>query len=287
MQFGSSELPPLAALRTALGYGQILSPFKSRTECICEYWDAQIFAAGPSSSNFAEGMRCEVLSSGIYHIKFTHQVLMASTMMRSQERYECPSADLRGRAFSVSEYKAWEREQNQVQGFRYYEHWPGFNVPGEVVRAVSCSDSLLPQEQALMDLLEHAGAFKCRNFYVIGTCDEDDDSTCLYHEVCHALYEVDAKYREAVDAELDVIAEGLMCRMKGWLRCEGYANVSRILNDEVHAYLSEGDNLGCSPRETGPHCEKLRQIFAEFAGDLSHLLDSVTDDGSDCSSVSS
>merc|ERR1739844_281145 len=78
-------------------------------------------------------VRCD-LGQNIFHVEFAHQLLMASTMLRLQERYECPNDDLRGRCFTLTEYKAWEREKDPKHGFRYYNHWPGFNVPGSVVR---------------------------------------------------------------------------------------------------------------------------------------------------------
>merc|ERR1712048_1047069 len=102
-----------------------------------------------------------------------------------------------------------------------------------------------------------------------------DDLTTLYHEVCHAMYEVNAAYRADVDAELAEIAEGPMCRMKAYLRCEQYANVERILQDEVHAYLSEGDNLGCEPSEVLECTKRLQAVFSKHAGDLAYLLDDV------------
>merc|ERR1711897_14034 len=113
-----------------------------------------------------------------------------------------------------------------------------------------------------------------------------DSSDTLYHEGCHALYEVNAAYRADVDAELAKIAEGPMRRMKAYLRCEQYANVERILQDEVHAYLSEGDKLGCKPSEVSPHTQRLQAIFSKHAGKLGYLLADVLVTESDGSSSS-
>merc|ERR1712048_1188601 len=112
---------------------------------------------------------------------------------------------------------------------------------------------------------------------VIGTqlCDT---SSSLYHEVCHAMFEVNTAYRVDVDAELATIAEGPLRRMKAYLRCEQYADVERILQDEVHAYLSEGDKLGCKSSETAPHTKRLQAIFLKHAGSLGYLLDDICED---------
>merc|ERR1711953_1238092 len=119
------------------------------------------------------------LGQNIFHVEFTYQLVMASTMLRLQERYECPNADLRNRCFSLADYKAWERQHDPVHGFRYYERWPGFNVPGSIVKASLQEGTLSPREQVLGDILF------LPNFYIIGTqlCAT---SSSLYHEVCHA-----------------------------------------------------------------------------------------------------
>merc|ERR1711972_599778 len=100
------------------------------------------------------------------------------------------------------------------------------------------------------------------------------------------MYEVNAAYRADVDAELATIAERTMCSMKAYLRCEGYANVERILEDEVHAYLSEGDTLGCRSSEVSQHTKKMQRVFSKHAGPLNYLLNGLLGTGSDGSSSS-
>jgi len=277
---GKQEPSAVGALRCVLKEAFVEAPFKSREECLSEYWDAVTAVLGTTVEEYAQGMSCRELSPGIFHIEFAHQLLMASTMLRIQERYECPCADFRGKHFSLATYKAWERGNDPARGFTYYDRWPGFNVPGGVVQAALREEDLLPREQALKAVLSNE-AVLCREvFYIIGTTT-DDETTSLYHEVCHAMYEVNASYRADVDKELSTISEASMCRMKAWLRCEQYANVERILNDEVHAYLSEGDQLGCDTHEAATHTRRLRSIFLEHAGELAYLLSTVTEEQSD------
>jgi len=268
---GPEEPVAVTALRNAVSKN--VPPFRSRDECISEYWDAMNDNLGTSVEEYIKGMQCSQLAASIFHVQFDHQLLMASTMLRLQERYECPCAELRGRCFSLAEYKAWERKKYPVHGFTYYERWPGFNVPGTVVRAALQSSVLLPREEALKRVL--GDAFSLDNFYVIGTATKDESAT-LYHEVCHALYEVRPNYRADVDRYLATIDECMMIRLKGWLRCDGYADVDRILQDEIHAYLSEGSAMGCKISKTAPHTKQLRHIFSTHADDFADLL--PTDD---------
>merc|ERR1712107_183827 len=161
---------------------------------------------GTSAEDYMSGMQCCELAPGIFHIQFAHQLLMASTMLRLQERYECPCDGLRGRCFSVAEYKAWEHKVNRARGFTYYDTWPGFNVPGEVAREALHSEGLLPREQALKNVLRDA--LLLQTFYVIGTAPNDGDT--LYHEVCHALYELNADYRADIEEYLTTVPTGVM-----------------------------------------------------------------------------
>merc|ERR1711972_1154073 len=165
----------------------------------------------------------------------------------------------------------------------YYERWPGFNVPGSVVKAALQDEELLTRERALKAVLRDV--LPLPNFYVIGTTG--GDTSTLYHEVCHALYELNPAYRSDVDAELTTIAEGTMARLKAHLRLNSYANVERILQDEVHAYLSEGDDLGCKSAETAPHTKRLQAIFQKHAGDLAYLQGQALDTESGNSTDSS
>merc|ERR1711972_163029 len=168
---------------------------------------------------YKQCLACHDLGQNIFHVEFAHQLVMASTMLRLQERYECPNSELRGRRFSMAEYKAWERQTDPALGFRYYERWPGFNVPGSVVKAALQDEELLTRERALKAVLRDV--LPLPNFYVIGTTG--GDTSTLYHEVCHALYELNPAYRSDVDAELTTISEGTMARMKAHLRLNSYA----------------------------------------------------------------
>jgi len=260
----AAEPRAVTVLRRALYCATHMHPFKSVAECVSEYWDAMNAALGTPAEEYAGGMCCQELAPGIFHVEFGHQLLMASTMLRFQERYECPCDALRGRSFSLAEYRRWER--GSEEGFRYYDTWSGFNVPGGVVRAVLADGELLPRERALERVL--APALAEPRFYVIGTCGP----ASLAHELSHGLYEMRDGYRTAVDRELAAVPERLLARMRRHLLGRGYAEVERILRDEVHAYLLEGHALGCDASETALFTYRLRSVFHEHAGELGWQL---------------
>merc|ERR1719433_1365219 len=187
-------------------------------------------------------------------------------MLRFQERYECPNDALRGRSFSLDEYKAWAIGEEQ-SGFSYYDHWSGFNVPGSIVQAVLAEeDKLMPRERALQQVLQPLAPASGSNFYVIGSCLQSGVYS-LPHEFSHGMYELNSRYRADVNRELARIPADLIERMKSYLIGRGYAAVERILQDEVHAYLLEGHPLGCSAVEVMPFAERIRPIFLRHAGE--------------------
>lgn len=257
---------PLAitVLRSALHCAASLYPFKSIAECISEYWDAMNTELGTTADQYLSGMECRELASGIFRVEFSHQLLMASTMLRFQERYECPDDALRGWSFTLAEYKSWER--GSAQGFKYYDTWSGFNVPCEIVRAVLRDERLLPRERALQHVI--APALAAERFYIIGTCGP----ASLAHEFGHGMYEMFEHYQREVNAELAAIPIRLLKQMKQHLVSRGYAQVDRILKDEIHAYLLEGHSLGCHLSDTALFTYRLRSIFHSHAGDLGWQL---------------
>merc|ERR1712032_27113 len=100
------EPAAVVALRGALAFAAECGSFEctcvaSPQEFLCEYWDAMNAVLETCEEDYAQGMRLRELAPGIFHVEFSHQLLMASTMVRIQERYECPGDSLRGRSFTL------------------------------------------------------------------------------------------------------------------------------------------------------------------------------------------
>merc|ERR1712032_655218 len=106
------------------------------------------------------------------------------------------------------------------------------------------------------------------------------DAVSLPHEFAHGLYEMVPDYRMDVDEVLDTISPRLMEKMKLYLMDHQYANVERILRDEVHAYLLDGSRLGCSPSETYLYMNRLRFAFLRHGGKVAESLHCFLTDGS-------
>lgn len=299
--------------------------FKSDDEIICMYWDMM----GSSSSlistyqikDYEKGMIVNEIKPNIYHVEFNHQLLVGSTFLRFQERYESPNNQFKNHFIHLETYKEWERQNDKFlknieinhnddddnnEGFCYYTHWPGFNIPGEIIHAMLYDNSkvninhqednsnkhplLLPREQAFLNVLRKAGAYASfkpieyngktiinddddKKFYVIGTCKEST-SSCLAHELSHACYSLNKKYKFEINNILNEISNDIKNNFIKYLLSEGYCDDQNILLDEIHAYLLDSSTFGgsISHHQLIPYHNKICSIFLKYTGTLGSTL---------------
>ncbi len=163
----------------------------------------------------------------------------AKAFVRVQEHYECQDDDFRGKTFTLGEFREWYTDKTGQ--WSYYKDWQGFNVPCEKFAAFlnGSFDPLMQEEAELIELVRYLDPA----FYIIGL-GKDADADVLGHEVAHALYATDLKYRENVHricAEYDADRQGI----EDWkgteallakLTAMGYGE--NVLFDECHAYLA-------------------------------------------------
>jgi hypothetical protein len=159
-------------------------------------------------------------------------------MMRFQEHYESPFPEIKGKVFTIGQMRAAGSRRNKgvhsYEGGNHFDtDWGGYNWPSyaldQFVRGMF--DPLTSLEQDIVD------ALKCKqgNYYVIGTYGEEDPGGAIDHEICHALYYVNSKYKQEVDKVLYRYRKQLEPLKKALLEW-GY--VDTVLDDECHAYMS-------------------------------------------------
>lgn len=168
------------------------------------------------------------IAKDIVRIRATSQHELSETFLRFQEHYESP--EWRGKIFTVGQFRAWYSREHGAN--TYERDWSGYNIPSYVLEPFvrGLFDPLTPAENALVNLFR----FRDGRFYIIGS--QDDDT--LDHEECHALYYVSEAYRAAVDAVLGRHAAELAPVERCVRRMMYHPSV---VPDEVHAYVSEGD----------------------------------------------
>jgi hypothetical protein len=163
------------------------------------------------------------------------------TFIRFQEYYESPNPDFRGKIFTLGMVRHWYSVKYGAD--TYHHDWTGFNFPSRI---------LLPFKQGLFDPLtieeiELLNLFKYRNdhFYIMGA---QNDST-LRHELSHALYDSNEKYRNEINSYIKKNKRGL-AKTREYILDKGYAE--EVLNDEIQAYITDNDDQTII-NNTDPH----------------------------------
>jgi hypothetical protein len=156
---------------------------------------------------------------------------LGRTFIRFQEYYESPNPDFRGKIFTLGVVRQWYSVKYGAD--TYHHDWTGFNFPSRI---------LLPFKQGLFDPLtseeiELLSLFKYRhdNFYIMGA----QNSATLRHELSHALYDSNEKYRNEIDSYIKKNKRGL-AKTRKYILDKGYAE--EVLNDEIQAYVTDNDD---------------------------------------------
>jgi hypothetical protein len=156
---------------------------------------------------------------------------LGRTFIRFQEYYESPNPDFRGKIFTLGMVRQWYSIKYGAD--TYHHDWTGFNFPSRI---------LLPFKQGLFDPLtseeiELLNLFKYRhdNFYIMGA----QNNATLRHELSHALYDSNEKYRNEIDSYIKKNKRGL-AKTKKYILDKGYAE--EVLNDEIQAYITDNDD---------------------------------------------
>jgi hypothetical protein len=207
--------------------------------------------------------KAEWLTPKILVLSFSTQKEMCRTMLRFSEYNESP--EFRGKPFTLSQFKRWY--VRQYGKFNYYSQWVGFNQPSSELKAFLDGkfDPLTAAEQAVLDLIRH----KKGRFCVIAHVK--NDTKVLAHEVAHAMFYLHKDYRDACLrlVRRTPLASFLMSEISKI----GYNKA--VLEDELHAYLSDGSLIQTTGlhkylntktiRRINRHGERLYKVFKKYA----------------------
>lgn len=193
----------------------------------------------------------EIVEPRIFAVVIKDKYERGMTFCRFQEFYESPNRKFRGKGFSIWEYMDWYAKKNN-RGFSYAADWSGYNIP--VNSIVNCYKEHwmdirkpelfeTPYDQVMSDILaditHEVGASDCINGYIIGT--DVNKGSLFQHEVCHAKYYIDPRYRRAVNGVTQRIKKALpkqyQTLRKNVLNM-GYT--PKVVDDEIQAYMQYG-----------------------------------------------
>jgi hypothetical protein len=153
------------------------------------------------------------------------------TFMRFQEHYESSNPEFKGKVFTLGSLKKWYSETYGAN--TYHQHWVGFNFPSYVLNPFKAGlfDPLTTEETRLLDLFR----YRQDRFYIIGA----QTNSILRHELSHALYASNAKYRQEIDNFILQNKSKLKKTIK-YILDKGYCK--DVLNDEIQAYITDNED---------------------------------------------
>lgn len=155
---------------------------------------------------------------------------LGQTMMRFQEYYENPF--WQGKIFTTKEFLNWYKEEYGAK--TYYKDWHGFNFPSHVLQPFKDGlfNPLTKKEKELLRFFKN----KKGKFYIIGANQKD----VLEHELCHALYFTNKKYKELINKFI-LKNKKQIKNLEEYLIKLGYHK--SVILDEIQAYILDGDYL--------------------------------------------
>jgi hypothetical protein len=169
---------------------------------------------------------------GVYFLKFDTRENLGMSFLRFQENYENPH--FRNKIFTMKEFKPWYKKFKNKTTFTYCTDWSGFNIPSYILDRFRKGDfdPLSKLEKQLLKAFDG----KKGKFYIVGSCSDD---VIFDHEIAHAMFYINPKYKKAVLGELEKYD---LEDVKGFLKGKMYCN--SVLNDEINAYFSTaGDSM--------------------------------------------
>jgi len=148
--------------------------------------------------------------------------------LRVQEYYENPK--YKGKNFDIWEFVKYYSRNNT---FKYAADWEGFNLPYRV--AEECYSNVIKYDtpyDSLMDKILNEINPK-GEAYIIGI--DSINGETIKHELCHANYYLNSKYKELADKLILTLPKELFDFLKKNLIRAGYHR--SVINDEIQAYM--------------------------------------------------
>ena len=173
----------------------------------------------------------------VIHLTFKKQHQMCLTLLRLQEFYECSSSNFKNKVFDLSDFIEWEIEQKG--NFDYLDMTLGMNVPGNIVRKffeLYTEDKLSKKELLVKRTLEDYISDENRKFYLIASYESCTDKSILDHEIAHALYYIDSKYKKKQLALVKKLTGNTRSKITDLFLDLRYSN--SVIDDEIHAYIA-------------------------------------------------
>lgn len=186
-------------------------------------------------------------------IKADSQEELNITFMRFTEFYESPNPKFRNNIFTIGQLKNWYSLTYGAD--TYHKDWIGFNIPSLTLIPFrqGLFDPLTEQEQELLDLFK----YRYDNFYIIGA----QNDSVLRHELAHALYASNIKYKNSINTYISKHKSSLR-KISKYILDKGYCK--DVLYDEIQAYITDNEDEYII-KNTQPHIiQGINTIYQQY-----------------------
>ena len=158
---------------------------------------------------------------------------LAMTFCRAQEFYESAFKQIRGKKFNLFDFIKLYTHWSSEGAFTYPTDWTGFNIPGSIIDKMfklgiddfNCYDDVMNKIHNQINK---------KDYYLIAGVDNDD--VTIKHELCHAFYYLDKKYKSNTHKLVNLLQPKVYNKLEKYLFSIGYCK--KVIKDEVQAYLS-------------------------------------------------
>lgn len=184
------------------------------------------------------------ISEKIFALEIPSNWDRAMVFLRAQEFYESASPRFKNKDFDIWDYLRWYSVERDVATgtFDYPMDWAAYNIPIKtIVKSLDVVTGTYSPYDIFMDEILHqifnqyeAGE---DDTYLVGVKDLADKN--LPHELSHALWYTNPKFKKEATALLKDVPTDLLTEGKATLARMGYHKA--VLTDEFIAYTATGD----------------------------------------------
>lgn len=184
------------------------------------------------------------ISEKIFALEIPSNWDRAMVFLRAQEFYESASPRFKNKDFDIWDYLRWYSVERDVATgtFDYPMDWAAYNIPIKtIVKSLDAITGTYSPYDIFMDEILHQIFNQYEvgedDTYLVGVKDLADKN--LPHELSHALWYTNPKFKKEATALLKDVPTDLLTEGKATLARMGYHKA--VLTDEFIAYTATGD----------------------------------------------
>ena len=206
----------------------------------------------------------------IYCVTVDDDYDRAMLFCRYQEFYESPYKKFRGKPFTWMEYMRHYKLDWKKRVFTYPDDWLGYNIPSNIIQKahqIFCKDT--EYDTIMNDIYWYCAKDssekndnKRADWYLIGASGKD--LRTMDHEIAHGLYFNNKEFKKEITKLIKSIKPIHYEKLKKKLIKMGYVNDKKILDDEIHAFMSTGLYNGMDTKELKVYEKEFVKTFKKY-----------------------